>query len=495
VANAASQTSADGEDMVSRFVRGRAVINAAVEAAGGAQAIRALGGISYSLDIVVANDIQGYRASDIGKPARDGTMNVINRFDLTGNRFSQSIRQDFESGYDSGFTSIWAKQIQYAVRDVPRDYSKTENAPSPFAAGGAFMVAARWLPPVILQRASQNARSLSWAGEATVAGDTTDIVEFSFDEFTRFRVFVARGDRRVRRVETIAPDPVSADDVTVSLFNGEQRVGGVAFPTEITSQRRGATNQKITLGQIVINPAFKDADFEPPAGYAAMTFPGPKVQAQQVGGRVYEVTGLAGGTYQVPFVVMDDYVVAYEAPLGIGATRQVIAEIRRVAGDKPIRYVVVSHFHADHAGGIGAYAEIGATILSSAGNQAILQQYAVNNRPRSAGQEGPRPDVKINFQPVPDKGMTLVDGKGGKLEIIDFAANSHVEHMLALYDPESGIFMGADHHIGAVSWNPTFGRTADWVRKNRKVQKLTGVHDRPMERGAFLARATENGKR
>ncbi len=61
--------------------------------------------------------------------------------------------------------------------------------------------------------------------------------------------------------------------------------------------------------------------------------------------------------------------------------------------------------------------------------------------------------------------------------------------MLALYDPETQVFMGADHYIHAVLWNPTFERTAQWVRRNREVTTLLGTHVRPMSRDEYLAAA------
>lgn len=140
-------------EMVDRFYRGRAVINEAVQAAGGAQALRAMNALSFEVAGDVSNDVQGYEAARIGNPARDGSQRVINRFDFAGQRFYQRVEQDFESGYDSAFSTIWRGGAQYAVRYVPRDYAETASAPSPFGASGAVMVASRWLPPVILQRA------------------------------------------------------------------------------------------------------------------------------------------------------------------------------------------------------------------------------------------------------------------------------------------------------------------------------------------------------
>lgn len=475
--------------MVDQFYRGRAIINAAAQAAGGAQALRGIKTISYAAAGDVSNDIQGYSAARIGNPARDGELRIVSRFDFATPRFSQLIQQHYDSGYDSAFATIWRGGTQYAPRWVPRDYIQTENAASPFAAGGAVMVSSRWLPPIILQRALQNFRSAAWVGESVIAGDPADIVEFSFDEFTRFRIHVARSDHKIRRVEAVAPDPVSADDVSVAELGGDQTIDGVAFPTTIRALRRGALTQNLRLTDVAVNPAFTDADFSPPDGFTRIAVDAQQVRANQISGRVYEISGLAGGTYQVPFVVMDDFVVAYEAPLGIAQTRQVIAEIRRVAGDKPIRYVVISHFHADHAGGVGAYVEAGATVLASPENRAVLQTYAASNRPQFQGLEGPRTDISMSFEAVPESGYDIVDRAGSRLRVIDFAGTTHVDHMLALHDFETGVFMGADHYIEAALWNPTFERTARWVKDNRAVKTLLGVHVGPMTREEFLAAA------
>jgi len=476
-------------DMVDQFYRGRAVINAAAEAAGGAPALREIKAISYVAAGDVSNDIQGYSAARIGDPARDGGIRVVSRIDFATPRFFQLIQQHYDSGFDSAFAAIWNGGVQYAPRWVSRDYTRTEGAPSPFGPGGAVAVSSRWLPPIILQRALQNFRSAAWVGESLVAKEAADVVEFSFDEATRFRIHVTRADHKIRRVEAVAPDPIAADDVSVAELSGDQAISGVVFPTGIRTLRRGAPTQTLKLTDVAINPAFAVADFAPPEGFTQVSSDAPQVRAQQVSGRVYEVSGLAGGTYRVPFIVMDDFVVAYEAPLGIAASRQVIAEIRRVAGDKPIRYVVISHFHADHAGGVGAYVEAGATVLSSPENRAVLQAYAASNRPQFQGLEGPRGDIAVSFEAVPAGGFDIVDGAGGRLRVIDFDRSAHVDHMLALYDPTSGVFMGADHYIEAVVWNPTFERTADWIRANDGAAILLGVHVKPMTRAEFLAAA------
>lgn len=490
-AQGAPSEAAAAPDLVDRFYRGRAVIAAAANAVGGPAALRGLNALSYELDGPIFNDVQGYSASRIGNPASDGRQRLRNRIDWGTPRFSQTVVQSADSGFGSAFATIWTGGTLYSPRWVPRDYSQQDNAPSPFQPGGAVMVSSRWLPPVILKRALQNQRSAYWIGEGAIGGEPTDIVDFTFDEATRFRLHVARGSHLIRRVETIAPDPISADDVTIAEFSGDKIAGGLHFPDRIKAMRRGFVNQDFAMTAIAVNPAFEPGDFAPPEGFTRLPAASPQLVTTQVSGRVYEVSGLAGGTYQVPFVVMDDFVVAYEAPLGIAQTRQVIAEIRKAAPGKPIRYVVVSHFHADHAGGIGAYAEEGATVLSAATNEAVLLTYARANRPQSQGQEGIKRDLTMKFEPVPEAGMTITDAAGGKLEVVGFSRNSHVEQMLALYDPQSGVFMGADHYIQAVTWNPTFTAAARWIARHGGAKLILGTHNRPIARDAFLRLARQ----
>lgn len=475
--------------MVDQFYRGRAIMNEAAAAVGGAAALNGIARIGFSLDGEVRNDVQGYRASRIGAPERDGSQRVVGRYDIAGARFHQRVSQRFDSGFDGAFATLFQNGTQDSVRYASRDYSRQENAPSPFGPGGAYMQSARLLPPLLLQRALRNFRSIAWVGETTTATGQADVVEFSFDDATRMRLVIGRAGKRVVRAVAIAPDPVVGDDLAIVEFSGAQIVAGVEFPERVSTRRRGFEVLDLRLTDVEINPEFKDEEFAPPPGFKSTAPTAQQPRAALVAGRVHEVSGLAGGTYQVPFVVMDDFVVAYEAPLGLQPSRQVIAEIRRVAGDKPIRYVVISHFHADHAGGVGAFVEAGATVLSSAENEAVLRTYATANRPQFQGLGGPIASIEMRFEAVPESGYDIVDRVGGKLRVVDFAGTSHVDHMLALHDPASKALMTADHYIEAVRWNATFERTATWVRGAADVDVVLSVHNQPISRTDYLAAA------
>lgn len=468
--------------MLERFSKGVATLNAAADAAGGAQALRGVASISFTARGDTYNDVQGFSAANIGKPERDGRLTVVNDFDFAGARFAQRTLQELAGGFAIDTSTLFRNGTSYALRNNGREYVQTANAPSPVGAGGLLTIVSRFSPPLLLQRALQNARSVAWVGESN-AGGGADVVEFSFDEATRFRLHVTKSDRRVARLESVAPDAVAGDDVGVVEYSGVQKVGGLAFPLRLATFRRGARTFDLAVEKVAVNPTLDDALFQPPATYRVVS--DDKVSTKQINGRVYEVSGLGGGNYRSQFIVMDDFVIAFEAPLGIPATRQIIGEIKKVAGDKPIRYVVISHFHSDHAGGVGAYTDLGATVVSAAENQDVLRAYA-RSRSLLQGLGGNRADVQLAFQPVGAEGFEIADAGGHRVRVINFQT-PHVERLLALYEPETRIVINGDMFSRLVRWNKTFDVFAKWLKRNEPpVELILGTHHEPITREELL---------
>lgn len=72
-------------------------------------------------------------------------------------------------------------------------------------------------------------------------------------------------------------------------------------------------------------------------------------------------------------IEFSDHVMVVDAPPG---ARNVIAQLATLAPGKPIRYVVPTHHHDDHAIGIRDYALAGATIVATPRNRDYLAQMA-----------------------------------------------------------------------------------------------------------------------
>src|ERR1700686_1336371 len=106
-----------------------------------------------------------------------------------------------------------------------------------------------------------------------------------------------------------------------------------------------------------------------------------------------------GGSNNI-WIVFEDYVMVYDANFPKEAG-DVIAAIKKTT-DKPIRYVLDSHHHGDHAYGNAIFAKAGATVIAQTNCARLLrvngpQEFADAGK----GKEG-REDIRNSYLKVPD---------------------------------------------------------------------------------------------
>ena len=92
---------------------------------------------------------------------------------------------------------------------------------------------------------------------------------------------------------------------------------------------------------------------------AAQTPPSPPFKLKEVGPGVY--AALSGSN--AGFVVGDDGVLVVDSFFELDTAKAMLAEIRKIT-PKPIRYVVNTHYHADHVGGDQVFKDAGAIIIT-----------------------------------------------------------------------------------------------------------------------------------
>ena len=85
---------------------------------------------------------------------------------------------------------------------------------------------------------------------------------------------------------------------------------------------------------------------------------------------VYRITG----GYVALAVEFKDHVVVLEGGQSEARGIAVIAETKKVIPNKPIKYVVNSHAHFDHASGLAPFAAEGITIITHANNKSLLRK-------------------------------------------------------------------------------------------------------------------------
>ena len=76
---------------------------------------------------------------------------------------------------------------------------------------------------------------------------------------------------------------------------------------------------------------------------------------------------VVGGTHHSLMVEMRDYVVVFDAPVSDRQSNLVLSAARAKYLRKPVKYIVLTHHHMDHAGGLRAYVADGATLVVGKG--------------------------------------------------------------------------------------------------------------------------------
>ena len=104
---------------------------------------------------------------------------------------------------------------------------------------------------------------------------------------------------------------------------------------------------------------------------------------------------LGGASHNSVAVEFKDFIAVVEAPIDEPRSLAVIEEVVKLIPNKPIRFLVNTHQHHDHIGGLRTYMHIGATIITHTKNFTFYTRDVLNYAPRTL-----RPDMVSLWPPT-----------------------------------------------------------------------------------------------
>ena len=437
------------------------------------RAIEAMGG--YKLANIRAITLKGqgrhFEPQQSLRPDGDavpsGASSFVTTIDLVGGRARSEWVRDLttpvsrvykysevitsEAGYVNGIDSSGRTK-----------QSRDSNPPQHTMSGQRIAVALRELQrssPQLLIAMRADPHSLKLLPVAFAGGKRLNAVEYD-TEAARFIVMFDEASGLPARIRTVDTDQAWGDINFDLILSDWREVGGAkfAFQQLYTANDRVILQQ--ALDEVVLNPPLAKDLFEIPAAMRSGAQPpmrhdvefqwifrrtlagglldtnelgfDPRMGGLRVEEIVPGVQHVVGGNPNNLVVEMKDHVVVFDAPNNETHTAATLAVVKAKFPNKPVRALVLTHHHMDHANGARGFGAAGAKIYVGAGNGAYLRNMMTSphNVRKDSLAKKPR---SVEVIEVADK---TVLGDGTRSIELYRIANGHAEGMLIAYLPD-----------------------------------------------------------
>ncbi len=257
-------------------------------------------------------------------------------------------------------------------------------------------------------------------------------------------------------------------DVTVRWTYGDyRRVEGLGLlPYTYGIEVAEMPFLSMSVDSVVTNTSQVRAFFDRPEGFeppfdvppAAGGGAADGASVEQVTDGVYIVNHLRSG-FNPMFIEFRDFVVAVDAPAGYPLlaqlpagdvapgpapdwlSRRYIRLIQETLPGKPVKYVVLTHFHNDHAGGVRAFLAEGATALVAGSDEEATRRYY--DAPHSGAPDAlSRRPTPLRLEVVSDR-FVISDG-ARNVEVLALGPNPHTQDMLVVNLPSEQFMFVSD---------------------------------------------------
>ena len=321
----------------------------------------------------------------------------------------------------------------------------------------------------------------------------------SFVAFGKYRVNgTINAQNLVQRVQTWVPNPVVGDLYYENVYTNYQDMGGVKVPRFHQHQDYddGGSMPNVsggdhafgleTVSDIRLNVA--NAALTVPSEVRSATIEPVRVQSQKLGDGLWLI---GGGSHNSVAVEFRDHVAVIEAPLNEERSLAVIGEVNRLIPNKPIRFVVNTHHHWDHLGGIRTFVHEGAAVITHEGNRPyyqevlrarpwVLQPDRFSLHPPEEWSEG------YIFETAREKYVLADDTR--TVELYSVAGLAHAAGMLMAYFPKAKIVVQADLYNPQAAAPNASNRTfyQNLQRLKLDVTTIVGIHGNPAPMSQFV---------
>ena len=367
-----------------------ALLNA-VEEIGGEEKLVGLAGLSYRTRGFVNADDQGYRPERFLEKATEFDDQVS--YDIAGDRLRTDSRHLLHFEGLEGMTVTYREVVHAHAGSrsdgsLPFDPGTAQHYPLDPRYLGAMQRQLRLLNPhVFLVQALAAPGAVTALDPAVIERQAHDRLLVK-DAVQDVILYVHSDTGKIIQLETLENGNFRRDVPVRVEYADWTDVGGLSFPLSVTVFYDGMVIREARRSAVEANPTFAAGLFELPAidtsgftpeaiaeGARQRQFPitfrrmgislvylrSAPVAATEIAPGVHY---LGGGTAGSLVVEQGDHLVLLEAPVSEERSLAISDWIAsRFAGDKPVKYLVPTHHHQDHAAGVRTIMALGGVAL------------------------------------------------------------------------------------------------------------------------------------
>ncbi len=455
------------------------LVNRALTSLGGVEAVRALRSASLK------GTVKHWEPEQSHVPGGEMRFAAESSFDLTLDFANQRARTDWEKKFAYPaprmfkYTEVVTPEAGYVIGidSNGRNAQSLQMKPPAHTMSGVRLTASqrelRRMSPALLLEMRGNPSRVQRVANITAGNVSYPALSYNAGLYTFIVMFDAQTGLPAR-VRTLDFDNMWGDVNFDLVLSDWKPLGDVRIAASQRYELNGRTVADVRLTQVVANPALNPAGMAIPenmrvtaARPATANVPYQWVIRRQfigtyldsdnasydtlaanAGLRLHElapgVQHVVGGSHNALVVDMRDHLIVFDAPVSDWQSNWTIAAAQARYGAKQIRYLVLTHHHMDHAGGLRRYLAQGATLVVGRGTAAhyrrLLAAPATRNPDLAAYNFAKTEIIEVADRYVMNDGRREVSAH--------IAENPHVEGMLIGYV--------ADARIGFVVdiWSP-----------------------------------------
>src|SRR6266704_827707 len=370
------------------------LVKQAVAAEGGADALRGLKSLAVKGDAKFWEPGQSFAAGGEARFLGDATF---------------AITWDLAKGMAR---TEWERDQKYPPPPVQLKYTETllpslgfvtdSNGTQPMS---AIRVAAQLrelerASPRLLLKAMDGPNNVRAADSQQLGKQSLPALSFT-DAGTNFTILFDPATHLPAAIGTRDDDNINGDSNYDLVLSGWTSVAGAKVAQSLSYQINGIEVAKLTYRMVTANTKIAAETIAVPAAVEAAAHPPATsdVPYQWVVRRLFltrfldsdaviypaggglklvelapNVQHVEGGTANNLIVAMKDGLAVVDAPTDEGQSRWVIDAAKAKYPGKPIKYLVLTHHHMDHTGGMRTYAAEGATVIVPSPDKAYFEK-------------------------------------------------------------------------------------------------------------------------